>query len=118
MVDILGKLCFGHTISDKTCYLVWTLKKKHFYDVCAHFCAPFGQNMCTFVRFLKIFDVRIFVRVLAKICAHLSLELLNTLGLDFSTFFRISVAESHPSYSNGWKFETQRRSPELNRGSS
>ena len=54
-------------------------KKKHFYDVCAHFCAPFGQNMCAFVRFLKIFDVRIFVRLLAKICAHLSLELLDTL---------------------------------------
>ena len=35
--------------------------------------------MCTFVRFLKIFDVRIFVRLLAKICAHLSLELLDTL---------------------------------------
>ena len=47
--------------------------------ICAHFCAPFSQNMCTFVRFLKIFDVRIFVRLLAKICAHLSLELLNTL---------------------------------------
>jgi len=38
--------------------------------ICAHFCAPFGQNMCAFVRFLKIFDVRIFVRFLAKICAH------------------------------------------------
>ena len=47
--------------------------------ICAHFCAPFSQNMCTFVRFLKIFDVRIFVRLLAKICAHLSLELLDTL---------------------------------------
>ena len=35
--------------------------------------------MCAFVRFLKIFDVRIFVRLLAKICAHLSLELLDTL---------------------------------------
>ena len=50
--------------------------------ICAHFCAPFSQNMCTFVRFLKIFDVRIFVRLLAKICAHLSLELLNTLSAD------------------------------------
>ena len=49
--------------------------------ICAHFCAPFSQNMCTFVRFLKIFDVRIFVRLLAKICAHLSLELLDTLIL-------------------------------------
>ena len=39
--------------------------------------------MCAFVRFLKIFDVRIFVRLLAKICAHLSLELLNTLILHF-----------------------------------
>ena len=54
-------------------------KKKHFYDVCAHFCAPFGQNMCAFVRFLKIFDVRIFVRFLAEFCAHLSSELLDTL---------------------------------------
>ena len=36
--------------------------------------------MCAFVRFLKIFDVRIFVRFLAKICAHLSLELLDTLS--------------------------------------
>ena len=40
--------------------------------------------MCAFVRFLKIFDVRIFVRLLAKICAHLSLELLNTLMSSFS----------------------------------
>ena len=29
--------------------------------------------------FLKNFDVRIFVRLLAKVCAHLSSELLNTL---------------------------------------
>ena len=28
--------------------MAWTLKKKHFYDVFAHFCAPFGQNMCAF----------------------------------------------------------------------
>ena len=71
---------------------------KHFYDVkysknCApwakvvvlfeNFCAPFGEIMCAFVRFLKIFDVRIFVRLLAKICAHLSLELLDTLPVPF-----------------------------------
>ena len=31
------------------------------------------------MRLLKIFDVHIFVRLLAKICAHLSLELLDTL---------------------------------------
>ena len=43
---------------------------------------------------------------------------LKIFGLDFSTFFHISVAESHPSYSNGWKLETQRRPPELNRESS
>ena len=29
--------------------------KKHFNDVCAHFCAPFGQNMCAFVRFFEKF---------------------------------------------------------------
>ena len=54
--------------------------------ICAHFCAPFSQNMCTFVRFLKIFDVRIFVRLLAKTCAHLCAFLKN---FDVRIFVRL-----------------------------
>ena len=46
--------------------------------------AKICAHLCAF---LKIFDVRIFVRLLAKICAHLSLELLNTLFDDLATVF-------------------------------
>ena len=54
MVDILGKLCFGHCKWQNLLFGV-DFKKKHFYDECAHFCAPFGQNMCAFVRFFEKF---------------------------------------------------------------
>ena len=39
--------------------------------------------------FLKNFDVRIFVRLLAKVCAHLSSELLVTLFACKTNYFMI-----------------------------
>ena len=54
-----------------------TPKKPHFYDVkYSKNCAPLAKKVVLFENFY----VHIFVRLLAKLHAHLSLELLNTLA--------------------------------------
>ena len=49
-----------------------------------HLLAKICAHLCAF---LKNLDVRIFVRLLAKICAHLSSELLATLNFTFDPGF-------------------------------
>ena len=58
-------------------YLLGPLAKIFDVRIFVHLLAKTCAHLCAF---LKNFDVRIFVRLLAKVCAHLSSELLVTLS--------------------------------------
>ena len=67
----------------KNCVL---LAKNFDVRIFVHLLAKICAHLCAF---LKNLDVRIFVRLLAKICAHLSSELLVTLITQLAIFSMI-----------------------------